>query len=421
VSDRSSSPSPARLPLCRFCSTRLQHSFVDLGMSPLANSYLRPEQLNQMEPHYPLHALVCSTCYLVQLEEFESPQNIFTDYAYFSSFSKSWLAHAREHVDRSAERFQLGAESFVIEVASNDGYLLQYFQQKRIPILGIDPAQNVAEAARKKNIPTISKFFGLATARELQASGQQADLIVANNVLAHVPALNDFVAGLEIALKPRGVITIEFPHLLRLIEENQFDTIYHEHFSYFSFCTVEEIFRKHGLTLFDVEELGTHGGSLRLFACHQESTSQPVQQRVNQLREKEHHAGLRNLQTYSSFGDGVRESKRALLELLIGLKREGKSIVGYGAPAKGNTLLNYCGIGRDFLDYTVDASPHKQNQFLPGTHIPIYAPERIQATRPDYILILPWNLRDEIIAQLPEFRSWGGRFIVPVPTAKILD
>jgi 2-polyprenyl-3-methyl-5-hydroxy-6-metoxy-1,4-benzoquinol methylase len=392
-----------------------------MGVSPLANSYLRAEQLNQMEPHFPLHALVCGACFLVQLEEFESPQNIFTDYAYFSSFSKSWLAHAQAHVERSTERFHLDSESLVIEIASNDGYLLQYFQQKKIPVLGIEPAQNVAEAARKKGIPTISKFFGLGAARELQASNQQADLIVANNVLAHVPALNDFVAGLKVALKPGGVITVEFPHLLRLLDENQFDTIYHEHFSYFSFLTVEEVFRKHGLTLFDVEELPTHGGSLRLFACHQELAAQPVQPRVAQLREKELQAGLRNLQTYSLFGDRVRESKRALLDLLIRLKREGKSIVGFGAPAKGNTLLNYCGIRRDFLDYTVDASPHKQNQFLPGTHIPIYAPDKIPATRPDYILILPWNLRDEIIGQLPEFRAWGGRFIIPIPTAKVFE
>ena len=406
---------------CRFCGATLEHTFVDLGMSPLSNAYLRFEQLNQMEPFYPLHARVCDQCFLVQLEQFEHPENIFSDYAYFSSYSESWLNHARSYVERTIERFHLGAESLVVEIASNDGYLLQYFQQKNIPVLGVEPARNVAEVARKKSIPTLVKFFGIDTAHELQTTGRQADLIVANNVLAHVPNLKDFVSGLKLALKPRGIITVEFPHLLRLIQENQFDTIYHEHFSYISFCVAEEIFRKHGLTVFDVEELQTHGGSLRLYVCHEGESFEPAQPSVTKLRGKEIAAGLQDLQTYFGFGERVRETKRALLDLLIRVKREGKSIAGYGAPAKGNTLLNYCGIGSDFLDYTVDASPHKQNHFLPGTHIPIYSPEKIQLTKPDYILILPWNLRDEIIRQLTGVRRWGGRFIIPIPAAEVLE
>ncbi len=406
---------------CRFCASTLQHTFVDLGMSPLSNAYLRFEQLDQMEPFYPLHARVCDKCFLVQLEQFEHPEKIFRDYAYFSSYSESWLSHARGYVERAIERFHLDTESLVVELASNDGYLLQYFQQKGIPVLGVEPARNVAEAARKKGIQTVSKFFGLDTARELQAAGQQADLIVANNVLAHVPDIRDFIAGLKLALKPRGFITAEFPHLLRLIEANQFDTIYHEHFSYFSFSTAEEIFRKQGFRVFDVEEMPTHGGSLRIYACHEEAPSQPIGCGVFQLREQEIAAGIRDLKTYSGFSERVRETKRSLLDLLIHLKREAKSVVGYGAPAKGNTLLNFCGIGKDFLDYTVDISPHKQNHFLPGTHIPIYPPERIRRTQPDYILILPWNLRDEIIEQLADIRQWGGRFIVPIPRPEVVE
>jgi SAM-dependent methyltransferase len=374
-----------------------------------------------MEPFYPLHARVCDQCFLVQLEQLEHPEKLFRDYSYFSSYSKSWLSHARGYVERAIERFHLDTESLVVEVASNDGYLLQYFQQKGIPVLGVEPAGNVAEAARKKGIRTVSKFFGSDTARELQAAGQQADLIVANNVLAHVPDIKDFIAGLKLALKPRGFVTAEFPHLLRLIEANQFDTIYHEHFSYFSFSTAEEIFRKQGFRVFDVEEMPTHGGSLRLYACHEEAPSQPIGCRVLQLREQEIAAGIRDLKTYSGFSERVRETKRSLLDLLIHLKREAKSVVGYGAPAKGNTLLNFCGIGKDFLDYTVDISPHKQNHFLPGTHIPIYPPERIRRTQPDYILILPWNLRDEIIEQLADIRQWGGRFIIPIPRPEVVE
>ena len=409
------------LPTCRSCRSPLGHSFVDLGMSPLSNAYLRPEQLNQMEPFYPLHARVCDQCFLVQLEQFECPEKIFGEYAYFSSYSESWLNHAREYAEQMTARFHLDQRSLVVEVASNDGYLLQYFQAKGIPVLGVEPAQNVAKAAEKKGVPTLTKFFGTHAAQELEAAGQQADLIVCNNVLAHVPDLKDFVAGLKLVLKPRGIVTVEVPHLLRLIKENQFDTIYHEHFSYFSFCTAEEIFHKHGLEVFDVEEIPTHGGSLRLYACHAEGNSRPSHSRVSRLRQREIAAGIHNLETYLCFGERVRETKRALLEFLINVKRAGKSVVGYGAPAKGNTLLNYCGIGRDFLDYTTDVSPHKQGHFLPGTHIPIHHPDMIRRTRPDYILILPWNLRDEILEQLADVRRRGGRFVVPIPTVGVIE
>lgn len=388
-------------------------------MSPLSNAFLRAGQLNQMEPFYPLCVRVCAKCFLVQLEEFERPEKIFGDYAYFSSYSESWLRHAREYCERMADRFQLNQCSLVVEVASNDGYLLQYFQRRGIPVLGIEPARNVALAAREKGVATLEKFFGAGTARELAAAGRQADLIVANNVIAHVPDVHDFVSGLKLALKPHGTITLEFPHLLRLIEDSQFDTIYHEHFSYFSFLTVQEILREHGLAVHDVEILTTHGGSLRVFAAHAESAVTPVP-RVSKLAGEELAAGLRNLDTYSAFGERVRETKRSLLELLSAIKRSGKSLVGYGAPAKGNTLLNYCGIGRDFLDYTVDRSPHKQSRFLPGTHLPIYHPDRIRETRPDYVLVLPWNLRQEIFEQIGYIREWGGRFVIPIPKAEIV-
>jgi 2-polyprenyl-3-methyl-5-hydroxy-6-metoxy-1,4-benzoquinol methylase len=388
-------------------------------MSPIANSYLRAEQLNQAEQFYPLHARVCGRCFLVQLEQFQGPENIFSDYAYFSSYSESWLEHARVYAESATERFHLGKESLVIEVASNDGYLLQFFQRKGIPVLGVEPAQNVAKAAQARGIRTIAKFFGRKTAQELRDAGESADLLVANNVLAHVPDLRDFVAGLKQALKPGGIVTLEFPHLLRLIEGNQFDTIYHEHFSYFSFCTAESVLCQQGLAVFDVEELATHGGSLRVFASQGSDGALPAESRVKALRERELVAGIQKLETYCRFAERARETKRALLELLIGLKRNGKSIAGYGAPAKGNTLLNYCGIGKDFLDYTVDISPHKQGCFLPGTHIPIHAPEMIFRTRPDYVLLLPWNLREEIMGQMAGIREWGGRFILPIPRAEV--
>ena len=374
-----------------------------------------------MEPFYPLHAYVCSTCFLVQLEEYVDPREIFTEYAYFSSYSDAWLTHAEKYVDMAIQRFNLSKKSKIVEVASNDGYLLQYFVKKGFQVLGIEPAANVAKIAIERNIPTVVKFFGLELARGLAKSGNQADLLIGNNVLAQVPSLNDFVEGLKVLLKASGVLTLEFPHLLNLINENQFDTIYHEHFSYFSLLTAEQLLARHGLKIFDVEELPTHGGSLRIFACHTQNASKSVSSRVINLRVKEQEAGLRNLEEYSMFGEKVKETKRKLLDILIDLKRKNKSIAGYGAPGKGNTLLNYCGIRTDFLDYTVDRNPYKQGKFLPGTHIPIFNPSMIEETKPDYLLILPWNIKDEIMQQMSFIDSWGGRFIVPIPQAKVYD
>ena len=404
---------------CRFCKSKVHRTFVDLGMSPLCESNLQPEQLNQMEPFYPLHVFVCENCFLVQLEEYVSPDKIFTEYAYFSSYSQSWLDHCRRYTEQMLDRFRLNGQSLVVELASNDGYLLQYFVQKNIPVLGIEPAANVAKVAEEKKVPTLVKFFGTKLAEELAREGKQADLIAGNNVLAQVPDLCDFVAGIKILLKPQGVLTLEFPHLLRLMEENQFDTIYHEHFSYFSFLAAEKILGAFGLTVFDVEELPTHGGSLRIFGRHTEDNSKPVSSRVLELRAREEAAGLAQLDSYGSFAEQVKNTKRELLRCLIGIKREGKSIVGYGAPGKGNTLLNYCGVGRDFIDYTVDRNPYKQGQFTPGMHIPICSPDRIYESRPDYLLILPWNLKNEIMQQMADIRQWGGKFIVPIPQATI--
>ncbi len=404
---------------CRFCSAILRHTFVDLGMSPLCESFLTREQLNQMEPFYPLHAQVCDRCFLVQVEEYVGPERIFSEYAYFSSFSTAWLAHAKAYVDMIAERLGLGPSSYVVELGSNDGYLLRNFVAKGIPTLGVEPAANVAAAAIEQGVPTTTRLFGRQTAEELVAERGRADLIIGNNVLAQVTDLNGFVAGMKILLKPQGVITMEFPHLLRLMDENQFDTIYHEHFSYFSFLTAERIFARHGLTLFDVEELWTHGGSLRIYACHTEA-SRPTGPRVEALRAREQAAGLDRIEKYALFTEQVQETKRRLLEFLIGAKRAGKTIVGYGAPGKGNTLLNYCGIRTDFLDYTVDRNPYKHGRFLPGTHIPIFEPDKIKQTRPDYVLILPWNLKDEVMAQLAEIRTWGGQFVIPIPRLEVI-
>jgi 2-polyprenyl-3-methyl-5-hydroxy-6-metoxy-1,4-benzoquinol methylase len=406
-------------PRCRFSGIALKHVFADLGMSPLANSYLRSEELNNAEKFYPLRAYVSEDNFLVQLEEFESPDHIFSDYAYFSSFSDSWLRHAKQYVEMMVERFDIGGQSQVIEIASNDGYLLQYFRNRGVPVLGIEPAANVAEVAEKAGIPSLVKFFGVQTAKELVEEGTMADLLLGNNVLAHVPDLNDFVAGMKIVLKPGGIITMEFPHLLQLIEHNQFDTIYHEHFSYFSFLTVERVFAAHGITLFDVEELPTHGGSMRIFGRHTEAERWPVTERVGLLKDKESAAALDRIETYLNFGERVKETKRKLLIFLIEAKRAGKSIVAYGAAAKGNTLLNYCGVGRDFIDYTVDRSPYKQGLALPGTHIAIEAPEQVFETRPDYLLILPWNLREEIMEQMAGIREWGGQFVVPIPEVTV--
>jgi SAM-dependent methyltransferase len=388
-------------------------------MSPLANSYLKPEELHQAEAFYPMHVYVCETCYLVQLPEFESPEHIFGDYAYFSSYSETWLKHAKTYVEQMIERFGFDSSSQIVEIASNDGYLLQYFKEKGVPILGVEPAKNVAKVAQAAGIPTIVKFFGIQTAKELAAEGKNADLLVGNNVLAHVPDLNDFVRGMKILLKPQGLITMEFHYLRQLLTKNQFDTIYHEHFSYFSCIAVEKVFAGHGLTIFDVEELPTHGGSLRIYARHTEDETQPITSRVKELRDRELQEGFNKLETYTSFAQRVQETKRTLLEFLIQAKREGKSIVGYGAPAKGNTLLNYCGIRSDFMEYTVDRSPHKQGHFLPGTHIPIYHPDKIKETKPDYVVILPWNLKDEIMEQMKHIREWGGQFVVLIPEVEV--
>ncbi len=389
-------------------------------MSPLCESYVSRDQLNHMERFYPLHAFVCEKCFLVQLGEYVDPGDIFSEYAYFSSYSDSWLRHAHDYVEMIVHRLNLGASNLVVELASNDGYLLQNFVPKGIPVLGIDPAGNVAETAIKKGVPTLVRFFGEATARELVASGKQADLIIGNNVLAHVPDLHDFVGGMRLLLAPGGVITMEFPHLLRLMEGNQFDTIYHEHFSYLSLLTTERIFAHHGLVVFDVEEIPTHGGSIRIYARHVEDERKPVSEAVLDLRSREQDLGFEQLETYRAFDEQVKETKRQLLEFLIQARRQGKSVVGYGAPGKGNTLLNYCGIRTDFVDYTVDRNPFKHGKFLPGTHIPIYPPEKIQETKPDFVLILPWNLKDEIVAQLSFIRAWGAKFVLPIPGVSIL-
>lgn len=405
---------------CRACGASLEQIFVDLGTSPLANSYVSEDKADVMEPFYPLCVLLCSECWLVQLPAVTRPEDMFSDYAYFSSFSETWLRHAEDYVEKMVQRFGLNENHNVIEIASNDGYLLQYFLQRGIPILGIEPAANVAEAAVEKGIPTLVKFFGTETAKEMTAEGKAADLLLGNNVLAHVPDLNDFIAGMKIVLKPGGIITMEFPHLMRLMAENQFDTIYHEHFSYFSFLSVEQAFARHGITLFDVEELPTHGGSLRVYGRHEKDETRPVAENVAELRERELREGFDRLETYQGFAKQIEETKRSLLEFLIQAKREGKTVVGYGAAAKGNTLLNYCGVRTDFLDYTVDLNPHKQGHFLPGTRIPIYAREKIRETKPDYVLILPWNLKDEIASQMAHIREWGGRFVVPIPKVEVL-
>ena len=404
---------------CRFCGTDLRHTFVDLGISPLCESYLSVQQLHEMEAFYPLHVFVCGNCFLVQLREYVSAESIFGEYAYFSSYSESWLAHAKAYTRKMIERFALGPKSQVVELASNDGYLLQYFVLAGMPVLGIEPAANVAAVAVQKGVPTLVKFFNRQSAEELAAQGIKADLLLGNNVLAQVPDLNSFVAGMKILLKPSGVITMEFPHLLRLMEEGQFDTIYHEHFSYFSFLVAEKIFSSHGLTLFDVEELSTHGGSLRIYACHAEDYSKCVTSEVVSLREKEESAGFSRLESYSSFAERVKETKCALLEFLIQAYRAGKQVAGYGAPGKGNTLLNYCGIRSELLAYTVDRNPYKQSKFLPGSHIPIFPPEQIRQTKPDYVLILPWNLKEEIMQQMGYIREWGGQFVVPIPRVKV--
>ncbi len=402
---------------CRFCKSPLKVTFADLGSSPLANSFLTAEACRRMEPHYPLHAFLCEECFLVQLEEFESSQQIFSEYLYFSSYSDSWLAHAAAYCKAMTERFCIGRSSKVIEIASNDGYLLRNFVAAGVPVLGVEPAQNIAEVARSRNIPTTSAFFGAATAERLLAEGNAADLMVANNVLAHVPDIIDFVSGFRVLLKPSGVATFEFPHLLRLMAEYQFDTIYHEHFSYLSLMTVERIFASQGLSVFDVEELPTHGGSIRVYACH--AGSREVGDRVAVVRAKEQAARLDDADSYLGFSAKVVEIKTDVLSFLIDAKRAKKQVVGYGAPAKGNTLLNYCGVGPEFIAFTVDRSDRKQGLFLPGTRIPIRSPDAIVQARPDYVFILPWNLKDEIIEQMSAVRDWGGKFVTPIPKIQV--
>ena len=404
---------------CRFCSTPLEFVFADLGVSPLCQTHIREEQLNDMEAFYPLKAFVCANCYLVQLDEFVAPDDIFTEYAYFSSYSDSWVEHARRYADKMRSMLSLNSDSLVMEIASNDGYLLQHFVANGVPVLGIEPAVNVADAARARGIRTESQFLGRQTAIELVAQYGHADLVLGNNVLAHVPDINDFIRGIRSLMGPDAVLTMEFPHLLQLIEHSQYDTIYHEHFSYLSFHTVERIFAEHGIRLFDVEELPTHGGSLRIFGCHAECARHETADSVAALSQREFDAGLNSLAAYEEFDFKVRKNKRDLLQFLIEQKERGKTIVGYGAPGKGNTLLNYCGIRTDFLDFTVDRNPYKQGTYTPGTHIPILDPAAIDEKRPDFILILPWNLRDEIASSMAHVRDWGAKFVVPIPTLEI--
>ena len=407
-------------PPCRICRTPLRHTFVDIGMSPLCESFVTAENLDAMEPYYPLRVLVCDECFLVQLREYVSSEHIFTEYAYFSSYSTSWVAHAKAYCEMIQARLGLGRDSFVIEIASNDGYLLQHFAPLGVPVLGIEPAANVAKVAQDKGIPTRVGFFGVRLADELVAEGYKADLVVANNVLAHVPDINDFVGGIKRLLKPEGVATAEVPHLQRLMERNQFDTIYHEHFSYLSVVSVLRLAREHDLRLIDVEEIPTHGGSFRIYLAHAGS-QRPTSQRVAALLEREEALGFRSLAGYAGFAEKVQRTKRELLSFLIAAKNEGKRICGYGAPGKGNTLLNYCGIGTDFLDFTVDRNPYKHGRYTPGMHIPIHPVEAIDAARPDYILILPWNLKDEIVRQMRHVGDWGAKFVVPIPSVTVID
>jgi SAM-dependent methyltransferase len=404
---------------CRFCGGSLAE-FIDLGMSPLCESYLTKDQLNSMEPFYPLAAYICRNCLLVQLSEYVAPKEIFSEYAYFSAYSDTWLDHARRYAEMVSKRLHLGPTSRVIELGSNDGYLLQFFVEKGIPVLGIEPAGNVASAAEKRGVPTLVKFFGVETASALAEAGTRADLVIGNNVLAQVPDLNSFVRGISIILKAGGVCTIEFPHLLKTIDGNQFDQVYHEHFSYFSGLTAGRIFAAHRMRMFDIDELPTHGGSLRIYVCHDNDDSHPTEASVSELLRRERQAGLHRLETYAAFANRVRVTKRKLLSFLIEAKTRSKSLAGYGAPGKGNTLLNYCGIRADFLDYTVDRNPYKHGKYLPGTHIPIFPPEKIFETKPDYVLILPWNLKDEIVGQLAGIRNWGAKFVVPIPEVSVI-
>lgn len=406
---------------CRFCSVPLTRTFLDLGMSPLCQTHLEASELNQGEEFYPLHVFLCEKCLLVQLQQYVTPDKIFSEYAYFSSFVETLVRLAERYTEQVVTRFGLGKDHKVIEIASNDGYLLQHFVKRGIPVLGIEPAANVAKAAEAKGVPSLVRFFGVETARQLIREGVSADLLLGNNVLPHVPDLHDFVGGLKVLLKPSGVITIDFQHLMRMMQGNQFDTVYQEHYSYLSLTLVAKLFARHGLTIFDVEEIPTHGGSLRIFARHAEAAAPPVDPAVAAMLELEEREGMNRLEHYAGFEQRVKETKRRILGFLIDAKRAGKSIVGYGAAGKTNTLFNYCGIRQDFLDYVVDRNTYKQGKFLPGTHIPILAPERIRETRPDYLFIGPWNLVDEIVKQTSYITEWGGQWIVPIPEPRVIS
>lgn len=407
-------------PVCRFCSHTLSRDFIDLGLSPLCQNHISEDQLNKPENFYPLHAYVCDNCLLVQLEEFVPPDEIFSDYHYFSSFSDSWVEHTRKYSESMIERLGLNTASLVAEIASNDGYLLQHFVKQNIPVLGVEPAKNVADVANEKGIRTVSRFLGQESGKMIAAEYGRADLLAGNNVLAHVPDINDFVLGLKSMLAADGMLTMEFPHLLRLIENNQFDTIYHEHFSYLSLLAVQKIFRHHGIEIVDVDELPTHGGSLRIYAKHSDAPCE-ISPSIDRLLEAERSFGLAGTDVYSNFSEKVRNTKHKLLQFLTEARLNGKTIVGYGAPGKGNTLLNYCGIRQDFLEYTVDRSPYKQGKYTPGTRIPILHPDTIRQTKPDFILILPWNLKNEIIQQMDFVREWGGQFVIPIPEVEVIS
>lgn len=406
---------------CLFCEYPLTSTFTDLGTSPLCEEFVKPENRNRSQKIYPLHVYVCDRCLLVQVEEYVTPEEIYEDYFYFSSYSDSWLEHARNYVEKMVDEYGVSKESFVVEIASNDGYLLQYFQERDIPLLGVEPSENVAKVSIEKGIPTEKVFFGYEKAGWLKEKYRPADLILGNNVLAHVPDINDFVSGLKVMLSEKGFMTFEFPHLMQLVENNQFDTIYHEHFSYFSLLVVNKIFVEHGFKLFHVEELKSHGGSIRIYICHEENIDFSVRESVTNLLGKEEEKGYGKLELYTSFDEQVKSTKREILKLLIRLKEEGKTIVGYGAPGKGNTLLNYCGIRKDFLDYTVDRNPAKHGMYLPGSLIPIYKPDKIRETQPDYVFILPWNLKKEIMEQMSYIKDWGGKFIIPISKPEILE
>ena len=418
--DGSSTAAGAAAPRCRLCGAPLRRTVVDLGMSPPCEKILQAEEVDEAETYFPLHVLVCDACLLVQLRDYIAPEEIFTEYYYFSSFSTTWVEHARRYVEMIVPRLGLGPDSLVVEVASNDGYLLQHFPPHGVPILGVEPAVNVAEEARRRGIPTRTEFFSVAAAERMRAEGLAADLIVGNNVVAHVPDVNDFVGGMVRLLKPDGTITLEIPHVQKLLEGNQFDTIYHEHFSYYSLLTLDALARRQALVLYDVEELPTHGGSLRVYLAHAGS-GRTASRTVTELLARERSAGLDRAENYEWFEHAARKTKRDLLRFMIEAKEQGRTIVGYGAPGKGNTLLNYCGIGRDFLDFTVDRNVYKHGRFTPGMHIPILPVEAIDAARPDYVLILPWNLRDEIVAQMARIADWGGKFVVPIPRVAIVD